>query len=103
MFAEIPISSNLTQIRPRTRHLDLTKEKCLIKLEIKKETVWEEIISLIDQESEKSFIEESYTENNLEISEEGTKTNSIIRFNKRDVMDIIKGGNESGRVETDFA
>ena len=34
------------------------------------------------------FIEEQYTENNLEIDEEGTKTNINIRFNKRDIMSM---------------
>ena len=50
--------------------------------------MWEEVKALVDQEINKSFIEEQYTENNMEITEEGTKTNINIRFNKRDIMSM---------------
>ena len=88
MLAEIPITTSLAQIRPRSRQINLTEQKYYIKLEIKKEAIWEEVKALVDQEINRSFIEEQYTENNLEINEEGTKTNINIRFNKRDIMSM---------------
>ena len=88
MLAEIPITTSLAQIRPRSRQINLTEQKYYIKLEIKREVIWEEVKAVVDQEISKSFIEEQYTENNLEIDEEGTKTNINIRFNKRDIMSM---------------
>ena len=52
MLAEIPITTSLAQIRPRSRQINLTEQKYYIKLEIKKEAIWEEVKAVVDQEIE---------------------------------------------------
>ena len=68
LLAKISINSNLAQIKPRTQQIDLTQYSNYIRLEVKKDEIWVEIIALIDEDKEKSSIELNYTESNLEIT-----------------------------------